>query len=126
MRSHWIFAGLLGLLLLAPAIGWTYVYLLKSAPAHGAVLSRAPARVQLWFRERLGTQFFRLSVWNHEGKQVDIGDVRVGPDDPKQLSVGVPTLAPGAYTVKSLILSEDGYVVESQFSFTVRSERSEP
>lgn len=53
-----------------------------------AVLLNAPPRVQLWFNERLEPQFSHLSVWNREGKQVDRGDVQVGPDDLKLLPVG--------------------------------------
>jgi methionine-rich copper-binding protein CopC len=44
----------------------------------------------------------------------------VGPDDLKRLSVGVSPLAPGTYTVRYRVLSVDGHVVESEFSFTIR------
>jgi methionine-rich copper-binding protein CopC len=84
------------------------------------VLLHAPTRVQLWFNERLEVQFSHLSVWNRDGKQVDHGDVQVGPDDLKLLSVGVGPLAPGQYTVKFRVLSVDGHVVEQQFPFTIR------
>jgi len=111
---------LLGLLLLAPPSVWSHAALVKSVPARRAVLSRVPARVQLWFNERLEAQFSQLSVWNVEGRRVDSGDVQVGPDDPKKLSVGLPTLAPGTYTVKYRVLSVDSHIVESQFSFTLQ------
>lgn len=120
MRSRWIVAGLLALLTLAPDIGWSHAYLVKSVPARRAALSHSPARVQLWFNERLEASFSYLSVWNHEGVQVDLGDVEVGPKDPRRLSVGVPALSPGAYTVKYRVLSVDGHVVEDQFPFTLR------
>jgi hypothetical protein len=87
------------------------------------VLFRAPARVQLWFNERLEAQFSRLSVWNREGTQVDLGDVEVGRDDPTKLSVGLPALSPGTYTVKYRVLSVDGHVVENQFLFTLKESR---
>jgi hypothetical protein len=111
---------LLCLLLLAPLDAWCHASLVKSVPARRAVLSRVPARVQLWFNERLEAQFSQLSVWDAEGRQVDSGDVRVDPDDPKQLAVGLHTLAPGTYTVKYRVLSVDGHIVDSQFPFTVR------
>jgi hypothetical protein len=120
MPSRWVVAGLLALLTLAPGIGWSHAYLVKSVPARRAALSHSPARVQLWFNERLEASFSHLSVWDHEGVQVDLGDAEVGLDDPKRLSVGVPPLAPGAYTVKYRVLSVDGHIVESHFSFTVR------
>jgi len=86
------------------------------------VLSGAPARVVLWFNERLEAQFSQASVWNTARQQVDGGDVLVDPDDAKKLSVGIPTLPAGTYTVKYRVLSVDGHIVESEFPFTVRSQ----
>jgi len=119
-RSRSIGVGLLSLLLLAAARGWTHAYLVKSVPARRAVLSKPPVRVQLWFNERLEARFSHLSVWDAEGKQVDSGDLQIAPDDPKNLSVGVLALKPRTYTVKFRVLSVDGHIVESQFPFTLR------
>jgi methionine-rich copper-binding protein CopC len=111
---------LLALLLAVPTSGWAHAYLVKSSPARRAVLSNPPSRVVLWFNERLEAQFSQLSVWSREGEQVDSGDTLVGPDDPKKLSVGVPPLPAGAYSVKFRVLSVDGHVVEAEFPFSVR------
>src|SRR5512132_1866398 len=78
------------LLLMVPISSWGHAYLVKSSPARRAVLSKSPTRVVLWFNERLEAQFSQLSLWNAEGQQVDGGDVQVGPDDGKRLSVGLP------------------------------------
>jgi copper resistance protein C len=118
IRSLWI--TLLGLVLLLPTDVWAHAALVKSVPTHRAVLARVPARGQLWFSERLEAHFCSLSVWNAGGQQVDSGDVQVGPDDPKKLSVGLAALAPGIYTVKYRVLSVDSHIVENQFPFTVQ------
>ncbi|MCI0371603.1 MAG: copper resistance protein CopC [candidate division NC10 bacterium] len=120
MRMRRILPILLALLVVSPAVGVPHAYLVKAAPARRAVLLRAPARVQLWFNERLEPQFSQVSVWDRDGKQVDLGDAQVGPDDPTRLSVGVPPLVPGTYTVKFRVLSVDGHVVEDQFPFSLR------
>ena len=120
VRSLWI--SLLGLALLMPTSVWSHAGLVKSVPARRAVLARVPARVQLWFNERLEAQFCSLSVWNAAGQQVDSGDVQVGPDDPKKLSVGLAALVPGIYTVRYRVLSVDGHIVENQFPFTVQGQ----
>jgi len=112
--------GFLSLLLLGPVNGWTHAYLVKSIPARRANLSQALARVQLWFNERIEGRFSHLAIWDAEGKQVDNGDLQVSPDDPKQLSVGVPSLLSGTYIVKYRVLSVDGHIVEGQFPFTLR------
>ena len=110
----------LSLLLCLPMSAWSHAKLVKSTPARRAVLSKAPGHVQLWFNERLEARFCHLAVWNAAGQQVDSGDTRVDPENPKQLSVSLPALAPGIYTVKYRVLSVDSHIVEDQFSFTVR------
>jgi methionine-rich copper-binding protein CopC len=120
MRRSWFRGTLIALLLLHAVGAWTHAVLVKSSPPRRALLSRAPARVQLWFNERLEAQFSKLAVWDQDGRQVDAQDIQVDPDDPKQVSVGLPDLAPGTYTVKFRVLSVDGHVVESEFPFTVR------
>ena len=50
MRAAW--AALLGLLLL-PAPALPHAVLVKSVPAQRAALAESPARVELWFNERL-------------------------------------------------------------------------
>lgn len=122
-RPTWIYVTLMALLLLLPVSAWTHAVLVKSSPARRAMLSKPPDRVQLWFNERLEAQFAQLSVWDAEGRQVDAQDSQVGPEDAKSLSVGLPELAPGTYTVKFRVLSVDGHIVESEFPFSVRGRR---
>jgi hypothetical protein len=114
---------LLATALLVPDRAGAHAFLVKSSPARRAVLVRAPAEVRLWFNERLEAAFSTLAVVDANGRRVDAGDVRVGPDDPKRLSVGVTPLAPGTYTVRYRVLSVDGHIVESEFSFTIREPR---
>jgi methionine-rich copper-binding protein CopC len=121
-RIVWFGLSLLIFHLAVPDTSWPHAYLVKSSPTRRAALSGAPARVVLWFNERLEAQFSQASVWNTTGQQVDGGDVQVDPDDAKKLSVGIPTLPAGTYTVKYRVLSVDGHIVESEFSFTVRSQ----
>jgi copper resistance protein C len=115
-----ICASCLSLVLCVPTSAWPHARLVKSVPASRAVLSQAPAQVQLWFNERLEAHFCQLSVWNAAGHRVESGDIQVDPADPKKLSVGLPALATGLYTVKYRALSVDSHIVENQFTFTVR------
>jgi methionine-rich copper-binding protein CopC len=75
--------------------------------------------VELWFSERLEPAFSTLSVWSAAGAQVDRQDAAVGSDDARRLSVTLADLEPGVYTVRFRVLSVDGHVVESSFTFTV-------
>ena len=106
-------------------IAWTapadaHAVLVRSTPPGRATLSETPDRVQLWFNERLEPAFSSVSVWSSAGTQVDARDARVDPDDAKRLSVTLPPLPPGAYSVRYRVLSVDGHVVDSSFSFTIR------
>jgi methionine-rich copper-binding protein CopC len=123
MRHSVIGAAFLATALLVPTAASPHASLVKSLPGRRAVLATSPTRVQLWFNERLEPAFSRLSVWDAGGKQVDARDVQVDTQDPKLLSVGVPALQPGRYTVRFRVLSVDGHVVESEFPFTVRESR---
>jgi methionine-rich copper-binding protein CopC len=111
------------LALASPAPVWPHAYLVRSSPAGRAVVARSPARVQLWFNERLEPAYSSVTVRSADGRQVDAGDVRVGPAEPAQLSVAVPPLVAGVYTVKYRVLSVDGHIVEAEFAFTVREGR---
>jgi copper resistance protein C len=108
----------LGLWPVAP--GWAHAYLVRSTPAARAIVTRAPERVHLWFNERLEPAYSRVSVHDRDGQRVDAGDVQVGPDERTRLSVSVPPLPAGPYTVKYRVLSVDGHVVDAAFTFTVR------
>ncbi len=108
---------------LLPTQSRAHAVLVRSTPAARATLSGPPERVSLWFNERLEPAYSRLSVWDAGGRQVDGADAAVDPAEPTRLSVSVPGLAPGTYMVKYRVLSVDGHLVESQYSFTVRGPR---
>jgi methionine-rich copper-binding protein CopC len=124
VRFH-LYAGacVVFLALSSPCLAWAHAYLVRSSPAGRAVVTRVPARVQLWFNERLEPAYSRVTVLDADGQQVDAGDAQVGPAEPTRLSVGVPPLAAGVYTVKYRVLSVDGHIVDAEFAFTVRPGR---
>jgi methionine-rich copper-binding protein CopC len=122
MRRRLVLAGLAALLL-RPAAALGHAVLVKSVPAQRAALVEPPPRVELWFNERLEPAYSRASVTDEAGAQVDLRDVVVSREDAKRLSVSLPPLGPGRYTVKFRVLSVDGHVVESSLMFTVRSPR---
>lgn len=109
----------LSILLCLPSSSWSHARLMKSIPARRAVLSTPPTRVQLWFNEPLEARFSQLSVWNAAGQRVDEGDLQVDPQDAKKLSLNLPRLKIGRYTVKFRVLSVDSHLITNQFSFTV-------
>jgi copper resistance protein C len=113
----------LAALALWPALALAHAVLVKSVPAQRAALAEPPPRVELWFNERLEPAYSKASVTNEAGTQVDLRDVAVSAQDPRRLSLSLPALAPGRYTVSFRVLSVDGHVVESKLSFTIKDRR---
>lgn len=109
----------LAMVLLEPLPAAAHAVLVEASPPPRARLSRPPARVTLVFSERLEPAYARLWVSDDAGRRVDQGDASLGPDDPRRLSVTLPPLPPGRYTVKYRVLSVDGHAVESSLTFTV-------
>ena len=105
---------------LIPLTASAHSVLVRSEPARGAALARAPQRVRLWFSERIEPAYAQLSVWSAPGVRVDAGDAAVDPGDPTLLSASTPGLGPGRYTVRYRVLSVDAHVVESSFEFSVK------
>jgi methionine-rich copper-binding protein CopC len=118
MLRSWLSATFV--LLLAPSTVSAHAYLVKSVPAQRAALFRAPAKIQLWFNERLESRYSSFTLSDATGKTVDIGKAEVSSDDPKQLSASIKSLPAGRYLIKYRVLSVDGHVVQDQFPFTIR------
>jgi hypothetical protein len=116
-------AGFLATALVTAGAAWAHAVLVRSSPAHRAVLAQAPSRVQLWFNERIEPAYARLTVVDARKQTVHAGDVVVGPDDARHLSVALPALEAGRYTARYRVLSVDGHIVEGEVSFTVRPPR---
>jgi copper resistance protein C len=123
VRRRLILAGLATALALCPTAVLAHAVLVKSVPAQRATLGEPPPRVELWFNERLEPAYSKASVTNEAGAQVDLRDVAVSAQDPRRLSVSLPALTPGRYTVSFRVLSVDGHVVESKLTFTVKDRR---
>jgi len=113
----------LAALALGPAAALAHAVLVKSVPAQRATLAESPPRVELWFNERLEPAYSKASVTTEAGVQVDLRDVAVSAEDPRRLSLSLPALVPGRYTVSFRVLSVDGHVVESKLTFTVKARR---
>ena len=116
-----VLAGTIALLLLHVASAGAHAVLVKSSPARRATLATPPARVELTFSERLEPAYSTVTVWAEGDARVDDTRITVGPEDPRRLSVGLPALKPGTYTVKYRVLSVDGHLVEGTYPFDVRA-----
>ena len=117
---QWPVRGALLLSLLSPSSLWAHAYLVKSVPPQRATLYRAPAKIQLWFNERLEPRYSSFTLSANDGKVVETIKSEVDSNDAKLISAPLKPLPPGRYLVKFRVLSVDGHVVEDQFPFTIK------
>jgi len=103
--------------LAAPERAWAHAVLVDANPGPGSVLDESPAQVELTFNERLESPF---SLEVRDGRGSVIGGERAAmSEDRRRISVSLPRLDRGVYTVSYRVLSADGHPVSGSYVFSV-------
>jgi copper transport protein len=103
--------------LAAPAGAAAHATLLRTVPANGAVVGRAPALVRVRFDDRIRVAPGNAAVANSTGRSVLAGKPRTSGD-----TLILPLrsgLANGAYSIRWSIVSDDGHREEGVLAFAV-------
>ncbi len=124
MRFIWqaaLGAVVAGLLLGAIVPGAAGHALLQSSdPAAGASLSAAPDSVTITFTETPDPKLSTVRVLDSTGAVVAAGPTQVVPGAPTELTVTLPALQPGVYTVSWRTLSTvDGHLATGSYAFGI-------
>jgi len=106
--------------LLSPLAAQAHAILVKSQPAKDATVSEAPKQIDLWFNDPVRSEYKALAVIDSEGKRVDNRDVEQSLTDGSNIHATVQDLAPGIYTVRYRVVSQDTHIVTGKFPFTVK------
>jgi methionine-rich copper-binding protein CopC len=115
------------LLLAATGVAWAHAALTRSTPGNREVLAHSPGTIHLKFNEKVEAGFSKVSIEDAQGKAAALGTPTVAADDPYALRTPLnETLAPGRYTVRYRVLSQDGHVIERSFVFTIEAARKTP
>ena len=109
-------------LLLIPAVAGAHAYVVKAAPAAGAVVNTEPSKVTVVWDQAIttgtGGPNAALGVYNRSGKRVDSGAVEHPVGD--TLTVALRPHSPGGtYTVGWKVTSADTHVVSGAFTFSI-------
>jgi methionine-rich copper-binding protein CopC len=117
---------LVAALLLAFGPGaWAHAALTKSNPGNREVLAHSPEAIHLKFNEKVEAKFSKVSLEDAQGKAITLGAPAIADDDPYALQTPLTaTLAPGRYTVRYRVLSQDGHVIEKSFVFTIEAPKT--
>ena len=113
------------LIVLAPARpGLAHASLVKSTPAGGAKLSKAPSEVRAWFSEKLAVKGSVIRLQDSHMKVLASGGVDTKAKTLDVMAVKAPILSAGTYTVTWLAVSDDdGATEKGSFRFTIGTPR---
>jgi copper transport protein len=111
----------LGLMLLffaaAPGQASAHAFLVKASPAADSTWQTSPSEVRLTFNERLEKQLYAVEVISPSGNSVTSAHAIISTDQ-KELSLPLPKLDDGYYTVTYRVISADGHPVSGAYVFT--------
>ncbi|GGH86112.1 copper transport protein [Pullulanibacillus pueri] len=95
-----------------------HAVLLEATPGENAHLQKAPEEIRLTFNERLQDELYYIKVYDQESHQVSKKTTKLSINH-KELSVKLPLLSQGTYTVVYHVISADSHPVEASYHFTV-------
>ncbi|MBB5415379.1 methionine-rich copper-binding protein CopC [Paraburkholderia atlantica] len=96
-----------------------HVFPQKQEPGAGASVA-APAQVKVTFDGPLEPAFSSLSVTDASGKQVGTQKSSVDAQQPAVMTLPLPTLAAGHYTVHWVAVASDGHRTHGDYGFDVK------
>jgi copper transport protein len=94
--------------------------LLTSTPKPNEILAQAPTQVRLLLSEPLEQELSSIKVYNSDRISVEYGKATIDSTNPAQISVSLPPLSDGVYTVIWKVISRiDGHGSAGSFPFAV-------
>ncbi|MBI2850030.1 MAG: copper resistance protein CopC [Chloroflexi bacterium] len=113
-------AALLVISVLSSGVALAHAAFVRSEPAPNSVLSEPPGAVTIWFTEAAEPGLSEINVLDASSSRVSTEAVTVLPGDPKALTVRLPRLPNGVYTVAWKAFSAvDGHSLSGSFVFSV-------
>ena len=99
---------------------WAHALPVRSDPAPNAALRTPPAQVRIWFDDALVSATSHISIQGPLGHEVDRRENHLRRSNPREMSVTLPKLPAGTYTVLWVAQSaDDGHIAEGSFVFSV-------
>jgi hypothetical protein len=98
---------------------FAHVFPQKQEPGAGTTVA-APPQVRVIFDGPLEPAFSSLTVTDASGKQVTTQKASVDPHAPTTMTVPLPSLAAGHYTVHWVAVASDGHRTHGDYGFDVK------
>ena len=105
--------------LVTPAAAWAHAELVSSTPAYGDRVPIAPAEMRLDFSATVDLTGARVTVHRRGWKNSIPAHPALGSPDRRVVSIPLPPLGEGAYTVVWFFLGNDGHLMGGETQFDV-------
>ena len=103
-----------------PELASAHATPIQYVPAASAILSKAPAEVQIHFSERVEPRASSIIVIAPDGSRADLSNSAPDPADPRVYRVGVKDSGIGSYTVSwDVVSTDDGHFTKGAYVFSV-------
>ncbi len=106
-----------GLLFASPASA--HNTLASSDPAEGATLATAPTQLTLVFDKSVPLETLSIEMIDSTGVRTDINGSVHGPNGDKEILTPLPSIPPGAVSVRWRLVGADGHPITGRVGFTV-------
>lgn len=103
-----------------PLSAFGHAIMVKSQPEADATIAESPKQVDVWFNDKVGSEYKALAVINSAGQRVDNKDLEQETFDQSHLYATVTNLPPDTYTVRYRVVSLDTHIVTGKFKFTIK------
>lgn len=104
----------------APVAASAHGKLESAAPATGSTVDAAPDTLRLTFNEDLEPTFSSVKVSDANGNAVSQEKAKIDASNPRVMTIAMPKLAPGAYTVQWVAMTADAHRTKGAYTFRVK------
>ena len=121
-RKYWTGIAMAGVIAagIAPLAAWAHGKLEASVPAAGSTVEASPDALRLTFNEDLESTFSSAKVSDAGGTPVTKEKSKVDASNPRVMTLAVPKLDSGAYTVQWAVMTADSHKTKGTYTFTVK------
>jgi len=98
---------------------FAHAFLERASPPVGSEVAVSPPELSITFTEGVEPLFSTIELRNANGAAVSTGQPHVAPDNNRRMTIELPKLPPGTYTVIWHATSVDTHKTEGSYQFTV-------
>ncbi|HME27052.1 MAG TPA: copper resistance protein CopC [Acetobacteraceae bacterium] len=98
---------------------FAHAFLERASPPVGSEIAATPPELSITFTEGVEPLFSTIEVHGASGAAVSTGTPHVAPGNNRRLTVELPKLPPGTYTVIWHVTSVDTHKTEGNYQFTI-------